>query len=266
MASNPSRYKTVVSEESSDIKVIKVNNIPQYETTEYCLEDNDDFTKYIEDIEKEVRNSFEYQEMIQYFRNNMDMNRCSALGGVSNKEETKIKIHIHHSPITLYEITVIVQEKRRFYHESLDIEDVAKEVCYVHYCLLVGLIPLCETVHDLVHNEFYFIPNYAVMGGYDKFLEMYDPWVPTQIKQKLDRLEKYSETFDETENMKILEAHYIYLDIEGMDRLPSYQELANSMQTRMKALRENGYSMEPKPLVYFHDENGNITMTPPTLK
>ena len=34
----------------------------------------------------------------------------------------------------------------------------------------------------------------------------------------------------------------------------------------MKALRENGYSMEPKPLVYFHDENGNITMTPPTLK
>ena len=34
MASNPSRYKTVVSEESSDIKVIKVNNIPQYETTE----------------------------------------------------------------------------------------------------------------------------------------------------------------------------------------------------------------------------------------
>ena len=55
MASNPSRYKTVVSEESSDIKVIKVNNIPQYETTEYCLEDNDDFKKYIEDIEKEVR-------------------------------------------------------------------------------------------------------------------------------------------------------------------------------------------------------------------
>ena len=65
MASNPSRYKTVVSEESSDIKVIKVNNIPQYETTEYCLEDNDDFKKYIEDIEKEVRNSFEYQVMIQ---------------------------------------------------------------------------------------------------------------------------------------------------------------------------------------------------------
>ena len=87
-----------------------------------------------------------------YLRNYMNMDHCAFFKGVSNFDTTGIKIHVHHSPITLYEIVVIIMDKRKFYNESLDIEMVAKEVIYVHYCALIGLIPLCQTVHKLVHS------------------------------------------------------------------------------------------------------------------
>lgn len=258
MASNPSKYKTIHTGDEESFSVVKVESIPPYDIEEYCLEDNDDFKKYIQDIENRVRKSFEYQEYVKYLRENMDMNKCSFFDGITNRDTTKIKIHIHHSPITLYEITVIIVNKRRFYHESLDVEDVSKEVTYTHYCLLIGLIPLCQTVHELVHNEFLFVPNNAVMGKYNDFLEMYDPWVPDQLKAKYKRLEEFTLAYNEAENLNILQPHYIFLDLEGTYKFPKYEDLTMFLNNRMNAIKDNGFSLEPRPLVYFYDERGNI--------
>lgn len=258
MASNPSRYKTIISNEDSNIKVIKIDNIPEFDYEEYCYDDQDDYKKFIDDIEKEIRRSFEYEEYVQYLRDNFDMNKCSFFEGISNKETTKIKIHLHHSPLTLYEFVVIVLDKRKFYHESLDIEDVAKEVVYIHYCLMVGLIPLCETAHQLVHNEFLFVPTDRVLGNYKSFMEMYDPWIPVQIKQKIARLEEYTRTYNEAENMGILQPSFVYIDLSGTYKLPKYEDIYELMSKRMNIIKQNNYSMEPIPLVVFIDENGNV--------
>ena len=259
MASNPSKYKTIHSDiQNENYKVIEVNNIPNYDIIEYNLEDTDDEEKYIKDIENIVRKSFEYQTMVKYLRENMNMNKCSFFEGISNKDTFKIKIHIHHSPITLYEIVVIILGKRKFYRESLDIEDIAKEAVYVHYCLLIGLIPLCETVHQLVHNEFLFVPNTSVMGKYNDFLEMYDPWVPVQLKQKYKRLEDFTNTYNEAENMNILQPHYIYLNLEGVYKFPKYEDIMEYLNIRMINIKNNSFSLEPRPLVYFYDENGKV--------
>ena len=83
------------------------------------------------------------------------MNKCSFYENVSNIDSNDIKIEIHHEPISLYDICIIVYNKRNFFHENLS--ELLKEVMLLHYKLLIGLIPLAETVHELVHNKYLFI-------------------------------------------------------------------------------------------------------------
>ena len=185
MAAEPSNIKKV-EYNGNNLEIIEMSYVPEYDGVEYNLDDDKSFEKYIQKVEKMCRNSFEYKEYIKYLREYMDMNKCSFFENVNNIDTTKIKIHIHHSPVTLYEIVITVYNKRQYYGECLDPECVAAEAMYLHYCLLVGLIPLCETIHTLVHNEYIFIPNSAVLGKYNDFVKIYDPWVPWQVKEKLN--------------------------------------------------------------------------------
>lgn len=257
MASLPSRLRKVETNGKS-LDIYLIDEVPNYEAEDYCLSDDSDKQKFIDDTEKDIRKSFEYQEMVQYLREYMDMNKCSFFEGITNMESTKIKIHIHHSPITLFEIVSIIFLKREYYGESLDLEFVAKEATYVHYNLLVGLIPLCETVHELVHNEYLFVPNDAVMGYYNQFVQMYYPWIPTTLKEKLKKLDAYTDSYNEAENMKILQPNYIYLNLAGTYKLPKMEDVARALQFKMDNLKLNNYSTEPVPLVTFFDKNGKI--------
>ena len=243
MAADPSNIKTV-EYNSSNMDVVLIDHVPEYDQVEYDIDDNKQLEKYIDAIEKICRSSFEYSKYTKYLRTYMDMNKCSVFENINNIETTKIKIHIHHSPITLYEIAVIILNKRKYYYEDLDPEMVAKEVMYVHYCLLIGLIPLCETVHTLVHNEFYFIPNSKVMGKYNDFIKLYEPWVPWQIKEKLNRIEEFTKIADDDMNKAILEPHYIYLEFAGAYKLPRMEDLLFILQNRMNTLKENNFIMD----------------------
>ena len=122
--------------------IIQLVDIPDYDIQDYDVFDDKDFRKYIMDIKRTVRNSLEYRQYVQFLRNYMNMNECSFFENVSNADNTKIKIEIHHSPYTLEDIVMTVFNKRVFYGEDIDVEDVAKEVMYIHYFLMVGLIPL----------------------------------------------------------------------------------------------------------------------------
>ena len=154
---------------------LKLNNIPECDFLIWDLEDDKDLKKYYATIEKEIRTSFEYREMIQYLRNNYGMDECSFIK-VSNKDNFNIKIEVHHYPFTLYDIVLIVYRKRIFYQELLDVEMVAKEVTILHYKLLVGLISLSKTVHQLVHDGKLFIPVNNVLGRYRNFVDIYKPF------------------------------------------------------------------------------------------
>ena len=253
MAADPSNIKQI-EYNGDNLEILQISYIPEYDVLEYNIDNEKELSKYLETIEKVVRNSFEYHEYVKYLREYMDMNKCSFFENVNNIETTKIKIHIHHSPITLYELVVTVFEKRKFYREDISVEMVAKEAMYLHYCLLVGLIPLCETIHTLVHNEYLFIPNSAVMGKYYDFIQMYDQWIPWQVKEKYARIEEFTKIYNEAESKYILEPHYIYLDFAGTYKLPKTEDIMSLLQKRMDYLRENNYSMEPpepKPFIIW---------------
>ena len=81
---------------------------------------------------------------------------------------------------------------------------VAKEITMLHYKLLIGLIPLSKTVHQLVHDGKLFIPVENVMGRYRTFVDIYKPFCETEQLETLERIELYSREHSDLHNTTIL--------------------------------------------------------------
>lgn len=228
---NPNNIITLDEQNENDFDIVKIAELAPVNTEVYDFMNEKDIKKYFFDIEKCVRNSFEYRRYIAYLRENFDMNRCSIYENVSNADTFNIKIHIHHEPITLYDIVVTIYNKRKFFHEDLSIFMVAKEVMYVHYCLMVGLIPLAETVHDLVHAQYLFIPTTKVFGYYKEFIRQYNDFLPEGLEATLKEIEKASEDYED--QLQILEKHYIYLDTGEIQKSPDLSKLEQDLRQRI---------------------------------
>lgn len=229
----------------NDINVLKFGNIPEFDFLTWDLEDDKELKKYFSTIEKEIRGSYEYRGMIKYLKDNMGMDQCSFIK-VSNKDNYNIKIEIHHYPFTLYDIVTIVYRKRCFYNEPLDTQLVAKEVTMLHYKLLVGLIPLSETVHQLVHAGKIFIPIQNVLGRYKIFVDFYKQFCEEDQLETLDRIEKYSleQTTDLLNTVDILQQNNITIqNTEKRFQLPDFNNMEAVMNTRIEDIKKNNYRL-----------------------
>ena len=245
---DPSNIVTIDYVERNNLNVIKINELPEYNIEDYDLNDEKDIKKYLADIEHNVRNSFEYRKLVNYLRRNFNMNKCSFYKNVSYIDTNKIKIHIHHDPITLFDIVIIIFRKRQYYRESLDVEDIAKEVMYIHYICWVGLIPLAETVHELVHNMFLFVPTTKVFGQYKKFVDAYKPFFLPEQLDLLERIEEATKVYDENKGMQLLEKNYIYTDLTGAYDIPTGEDIANMLKKRLEDIKnENRQINEYQP-------------------
>jgi hypothetical protein len=207
------------------------------------LEDEKEYKKYIDDVERQVRRSFEYKEFIKYIRENMNMNRCSFLSDVSNEDTFDIKIEIHHYPFTLRDICDIVFNKREYYGENLSVQMVAKEVMQLHYKLIIGLIPLSETVHELAHSGRLFIPVDKVLGRYNIFVDLYEPFCKPEQLETLKRIEKYSyEQRSQLLNTTIIEQNNVYYDIkEETYTLPDFSLINDDMVQQLETIKSNNF-------------------------
>ena len=63
---------------------IDLPELDPFTKPDYDLNDEKEYDHYLRDIEKVVRGSFEYQKMVGFLRENLDMNQCSFYQGVSN--------------------------------------------------------------------------------------------------------------------------------------------------------------------------------------
>lgn len=222
--------------------IIKVRQVAPFDTQIYNLEDDKEYENYIKDVEKEVRKSYEYRKFIKYLRENMDMNKCSFLKGVSNEDTFDIKIEIHHYPFSLRDICEIVIRKRSYYNEPLKLQMTSKEVMELHYKLMIGLIPLSETVHELAHSGRLFIPVDHVMGRYQIFVEIYKPFCDPQQLETLDRIEKYTEENSSILDTTILEQNNVKFEVEdNRFKLPEFNKINNDMISQLEAIKANNY-------------------------
>lgn len=232
--------------EQDSIKVLKIENLPDFDIEDYDLYDDKSRDKYFKDIERDVRNSIEYRAMVNYLRVNMGMDRCSFYENVSNLNSPKIKIHIHHDPFTLYDITRTVFNKRCELGEPLEIELVSREIMILHYQLLVGLIPLAETVHELVHNNYLFVPCDKVMGRYMDFYNAYNKWIEPETKDTFDRILEATKACGSIVDTSLLEKRYIYIDAGEQYRLPELQTIASILNERIESIRSSQFKPADK--------------------
>lgn len=233
----------IIIAEKNNNNILKLNNIPEFDFLIWDLEDDKDLKKYYSTIEKEIRGSFEYREMIQYLRNNYGMDECSFIK-VSNKDNFNIKIEIHHYPFTLYDIVLIVYRKRIYYQESLEVQMVAKEITMLHYKLLVGLIPLSKTVHQLVHEGKLFIPVNNVLGRYMEFVNLYKPFCEPEQLETLERIENYSREESHLYNTSILDQNNISISTTNKNyQIPDFNNIENNMYNRIDTIKKNNYRL-----------------------
>lgn len=213
-------------------KLLIINDLEPCTKETYDLYDEKEFKKYINDIERIVRNSREYKVYIQYLRNYMDMNTSLFSPNVTNSQTTKIKIEIHHTPFTLFDITMTVFNKRSRCGESLNVFLVAKEVAYLHYFLYVGLIPLSKTEHKLVHNQSLLVPLDKVLGRYKEFIEMYREDIPIDAMERYEIYQDMTDHYNYEENTKILSIEPTYIKYDDNQFLGSYNnsQLLETMQ------------------------------------
>lgn len=218
---------------SEFIDKIEIKNIPDFDIADYDLTSDKDIFQYLTGVERVCRNSRCYKKLVDFLRNYVDMNKCSFYKNINNIDTRSIKIHIHHSPFTLFDIASIIYSKRVAMGESLSIPMVAKEVMYCHYNMMVGLIPLSETIHELVHNGYLFIPTDAVYGKYKEFVQQYQDYLGP-IKNTLDRLEEVTKAYDFARETKVLTMNMIYIDPTGSYEFPDMNEVIEILKSNIE--------------------------------
>jgi len=240
---------------------INLVNVPEFEYIVYDTNDEKEYERFIKDVESQVRRSFEYRQFIKYLRETMGMNKCAFLQNVSNEETFDIKIELHHYPFSLRDISDIVFRKRSYYKESTEIQMVAKEVMECHYKLIIGLIPLSETVHELAHSHRIFIPVDKVIGRYKLFVELYKPFIEPEMLETLERIEKYTIEHSEIEDTSIIDQNTVTYKINDKRyMLPDMNPITDQMTNRLETIKSNNYLLpvandKPviKPLIFMNE-------------
>ncbi|MBR1988596.1 MAG: hypothetical protein IKA36_06150, partial [Clostridia bacterium] len=118
---------------------------------------------------------------------------------------------------------------------------VGKEVMELHYKQLVGLYPLTQTEHELVHNQYLFIPTDKVFGRYDLFVSLYQPFIDPELLDTLADIEEYSKLYNEEKQRGLLSMSSIYIDPNGAYPLPLFDSLKEKMSARIDLIKSNYY-------------------------
>lgn len=221
------------------MSIMEIKELPYFDAEPYDFNDSKSFEHYISDLERIVRQSFEYRQFIGYLRNVEGMNECAMLNNVTNKAESKVRIEIHHSPFTLYDICVIVFRKRSALNEDLNINSVAEEVLFLHYIAWVGLIPLSATVHDMVHNAYLFIPTNKIRGNYRPFIESYYNYINPELLDNIDAAEQATKDELDRKRMEIFNNHRIYVNNNGSYALPEKNRIRSNIKNRIGEIKSN---------------------------
>lgn len=204
--------KIDINEEMYQTKRISYFNEP--DRLGYDLSDEKSKIEFVKYIEKIIRGSYEYEALIKFLKEKIDMNYCAFFKDVNNKING-ITIEIHHEPFSLYDITFIVLQLYLDEGYPLKPSNIAEEVLLLHYFGMIGLIPLSKTVHQLVHASEMFIPITYVFGNIEKFCKQYFKYMSPQQKEIISKSIKVCKQLEETVP-KVLKKKFTYLEVDGM--------------------------------------------------
>lgn len=213
------------------IKEITIQEVPPFHVEDFDATEEKEVYRFIRRVENVCRKSFEYKQFISFLKNYGDMNECSFFKNINMNDIQDLRIEIHHEPITLFDIVSTIYNKHLRNGESIHEDMIAKEVMYQHYKLHIGLIPLTQTIHEMVHNQFLFIPTFADFGRWDLFIEEYKDYMPIDTLSNIQSIKDHTEVYDPEEEMKILTAGFVRINTEEPEYNSDTKELYDYLKT-----------------------------------
>lgn len=160
------------------------NIIESFYFTEFS--DTKAIKSFIKKIESQIRKSNEYRDYIFHLDKEIGINQCAVFGNISDSDE--VTLEFHHYPFTLYDIVEICVNNRIMNNEKFCSMDVIYEVLKLHEKNEVGLVKLCKTAHELVHDSKIFIKLESVFGKVNEFIEDYKNAIPDDLIEKYNKL------------------------------------------------------------------------------
>ena len=127
-----------------------------------------------------------------------------------------------------------------------------------HYRMVVGLIPLSETVHELVHNGFLFIPTYAPFGYYKKFYQDYEPYIDPELKRILATNEQFSQQYNFVKETQVLNVSSVYIDPTGSYEFPQTDVIIKTLQTKIEEINRQLREQQENAMAIRDQQEGGV--------
>ena len=182
----PNTNPTIDSDES-------FYEIPFYKDPDYMFSIENEVA-FVNAVERMVRTSKYYSRYIAHLKVDLGLCFCQVKGNISEDEETGVKdlIEMHHGPIlTLFDVTSIILNYMLIHDMKITTFSVANKVIEEHFKHRVQTVMLCETVHQLVHDNKIFLNYKQGFGDLYSFLEKYyDGLDELQINNIINYIER----------------------------------------------------------------------------
>lgn len=189
------------------------------------LNSDRDKVKYIKRIEQIIRTSMEYRDYVNFLKDYVNMKHCAFFTNIENDAGSRVRIEIHHEPLTLFDIVQTVLNKHL--EEGIPLNDlfIADEVIALHYKNQVGLVPLSKSIHQIVHHgNDLVIPLNLVYGDYKDFIDEYNDYLSEEVVAKLERKINETKTINAEKIQEKLNPTYTYVEVDGFT-LPQKVEI-----------------------------------------
>lgn len=185
----PNEVNNIISMKKDDNVVLSVkgdskNIIESFYFTEFS--DTKAIKSFIKKIESQIRKSNEYKDYIFHLDKEIGINQCAVFGNISDSDE--VTLEFHHYPFTLYDIVEICVNNRILNDEKFCSMDIINEVLKLHEKNEVGLVKLCKTAHELIHDGKIFVKLESIFGKVNEFIEDYKQAIPDDLIENYNKL------------------------------------------------------------------------------
>lgn len=186
----PNTNPTIDSDES-------YYEIPFYKDVDYMFSLENEVA-FIKAVERMVRTSKYYSRYIAHLKVDLGLNFCQVKGNIAEDEDAGVTdlIEMHHGPIfTLFDVVSIILNYMLAKDMKITTFSVANKVIEEHFKHRVQTVMLCETVHQLVHDNKVFLNYRQGFGDLYSFLEIYyeglDEIMVNKIIDYIEKCKKY---------------------------------------------------------------------------
>ena len=229
------------------------------------LTDNKEKDKFVKSIERIIRQSYEYKNFIGILKNVYGYTSSTFFKRIDIRD-TKVPIEFHHYPFTLYDLVSIEVDFEIDKGETeIDPLKIAERVMKYHYQLMVGLVPLSETEHELVHDGKKFVNIDEVKGDFEAYLEKFDHKIPDEFKEKIQNLKYLSKQENEGVDIdgNILDLNFLSVINEDDDNEGLYYLEMDETEKKTPEALEGEYS-EKELEEYSNEDISEIIEEEPT--